>query len=382
MVILLLANDTELNPGPRPVKYPCLVCSKPAKWGQSCLQCDSCDGWYHTECMDMPVQLYEHYANSNIAWICSSCGQSNVSPPAFNTLTGLPLSNSFSFLDTTVAHDQPHAAFEDSLQEDRASNSSFEEPNPPNHQSNAGKRRSHNPHNLKCIVVNCDGLYNKVPDLQVLIDKHKPDVIIGTESHLKSTILTPEITPPGFSTFRRDREESNKGGVFIMVKENLIATECNVISTEAEQLWIELHIQGHRPLVIGSFYRPPKSPATNLQELSSTLPDIKAKFKNAVIILAGDFNLADVDWENWCVKPYPIEGPKCSALLDICNDNFLDQMVTKPTRISGATKNILDLVLTTHPGFISNCSVSAGISDHEVADFCVNLKPRFNKKVP
>ena len=52
MVLLLLAGDTELNPGPRPVKYPCLVCQKPAKWGQDCLQCDQFYGWYHIDCMD------------------------------------------------------------------------------------------------------------------------------------------------------------------------------------------------------------------------------------------------------------------------------------------------------------------------------------------
>ncbi len=55
VILLLLAGDTEVNPGPRPIKYPCLVCKKPAKWGQNCLQCEECEGWFHTECMSMPL---------------------------------------------------------------------------------------------------------------------------------------------------------------------------------------------------------------------------------------------------------------------------------------------------------------------------------------
>ena len=51
VTLILLAGDTELNPGPRPIKFPCLVCQKAAKWGQDCLQCDQCSGWFHIECI-------------------------------------------------------------------------------------------------------------------------------------------------------------------------------------------------------------------------------------------------------------------------------------------------------------------------------------------
>ena len=83
------------------------------------------------------------------------------------------------------------------------------------------------------------------------------------------------------------------------------------------------------------------------------------------------------------VKPYANESSKCALLLDICNDNLLDQMNNEPTRISGATKNILDLVLTSHSNFIENCRVSGGlISDHLMVCFSLNFKPKFCKKQP
>ena len=106
IVLLILAGDTELNPGPRPIKYPCLICKKAAKWGQNCLQCDQCSGWYHIDCMQMPTYLYEANANSSMSWLCCECGLPNISPSVFHTLSGISTSNSFSSLsDTTSSHD-------------------------------------------------------------------------------------------------------------------------------------------------------------------------------------------------------------------------------------------------------------------------------------
>ena len=66
----------------------------------------------------------------------------------------------------------------------------------------------------------------------------------------------------------------------------------------------------------------------------------------------------------------------------MCNEYFLDQTVKKPTRISGATRNILDLVLTSHTNFVENCDVIDGLSDHLMVSFTVNFKPRMSKKQP
>jgi len=43
------------------------------------------------------------------------------------------------------------------------------------------------------------------------------DILVGTESHLDDTILSSEMLPNNFCTYRKDRN-SNGGGVFISVK--------------------------------------------------------------------------------------------------------------------------------------------------------------------
>ncbi|XP_072048592.1 uncharacterized protein [Amphiura filiformis] len=317
----------------------------------------------------MPVEMYEIHAHSSISWICCKCGLPNLSPSVFHSLSGVPLANSFSSLDDSAELSQP-----EEIGSPLATSS-------PTLNSKQKKGKGVIKHRkLKALVINCDGLYEKMPQLESLIDMHRPDVIFGTESHLNSSIFTAEITPPDFTTLRRDRTHARKGGVFIMINDDLIASECN-ISSDAEILGAEIHIQGHQPLIIGSFYRPPRSPSANLDQLSITLSEIQSKFKNAIVILAGDFNLADIDWSEREVKKYAIEPSKCGLLLNICHEFFLDQKVTEPTRISGATKNILDLVLTSHPNFVDSCKAVAGLSDHEAVSFTINTKPRINKKV-
>ena len=147
-------------------------------------------------------------------------------------------------------------------------------------------------------------------------------------------------------------------------------------------LWIHICIRGHKPLLIGSFHRPPKTDILNLHQLNDSLDRIKQKYKTAVIVLGGDLNLPDIDWPSSSVKPGACDSAKCSLLLKICNDHDLEQQVRSPTRISGPTRNILDVTLTSHPSLITHCSVKAGISDHEAVSLGMNLEAKINKKKP
>ena len=165
-MLLLLARDTEVNPGPR-IKYPCLVCEKPTNWGQHCLQCDECDGWFHTNCMGMPLDTYQSYTQSNVTWFCSYCGQpNNINLPSIFDISLNLLSNSFSQLEDTLPSDEELGA------------SSPTETNKPSRRVPPVQRN----HKLKAIVVNCDGLYNKIPLLETIIQEWKPDMIVGSRN--------------------------------------------------------------------------------------------------------------------------------------------------------------------------------------------------------
>ena len=63
------------------------------------------------------------------------------------------------------------------------------------------------------------------------------------------------------------------------------------------------------------------------------------------VLLSGDFNLPDIDWEEGSVKSNPQYTAAINwKMIDIVNDFNLTQMVTEPTRQG----NILDLLFTSH----------------------------------
>ena len=84
-----------------------------------------------------------------------------------------------------------------------------------------------------------------------MINDHNPDFIAGTESWLwlSPNIYSSEIFPPTFTTFRRDRDDSN-GGVFIACKSTFICEEIT-LSTSSEIVACRIHLKNHCYFNIG-----------------------------------------------------------------------------------------------------------------------------------
>ena len=71
-----------------------------------------------------------------------------------------------------------------------------------------------------------------------LIDSSDPDVIIGSETWLRKDIFNSEIFPPGYTTYRKDREDGY-GGVLIAVKDNFISEKLDVPS-DTDSVYIRI----------------------------------------------------------------------------------------------------------------------------------------------
>ena len=121
--------------------------------------------------------------------------------------------------------------------------------------------------------------------------------------------------------------------------------------------------------MFGVFYRPPASDTRCLEILQRNL---KQQTPQAEIILVGDFNLKDVDWNSRLMLNNSVDYEFFS---DILFDNFLTQMVLQLTR----GNNILDLVLTNNSDVICDAEVGEPISDHNIITFNVNVHPYHRK---
>jgi endonuclease/exonuclease/phosphatase family metal-dependent hydrolase len=121
-------------------------------------------------------------------------------------------------------------------------------------------------------------------------------------------------------------------------------------------------------------YRSPSNRTSEYNDKLCTLISEATSKGYSHILIMGDFNYPDIDWENWNTKGYNTNSHEYNFVESI-QDNFLHQHTRKPTRWRGTdTPHILDLIITNEETMISNLEhVSLlGKSDHCVLNFDFN----------
>ena len=339
---LLLAQSyaPEPNPGPRPVKFHCVICERAVRSNTRGVCCDSCDRWYQQECMGMPEGVYNGL--KSVSWECFHCGVPNFDTCRFTN----PVATSSPSKVTPGQTDVP----------------------------------------LRTLVINCQSIKTpgKPAQLQNLIQSTRADIIIGTESWLSPEIKSAEVFPPNFRIYRRDRPKGQGGGVFVLVSSLYESEEPEELKVDqvCELVWAKVKVHGSKDLYVGSFYRPPDNHDPEyLMRLQSYITRIPIH-NDVHLWLGGDFNLADIDWGNECVKPYPAHGAQCQQLLNIAKDSFLEQVVTEPTRVTETSSNILDLFFTNNETLVNQVHIVLGIADHEPVFLESSLRPIKAKAAP
>ena len=136
-------------------------------------------------------------------------------------------------------------------------------------------------------------------------------------------------------------------------------------------------------LILGGYYRSnnPRFNAVEQQtDFENSLQNLKsATQQNDTIILGGDFNLKDINWDTETVLPGSFERTASQMLVTSLNDHHLQQMQREPTRES----SVLDLFITNKPSLVKNFCNIPNISDHEGAILAdTNIRPSFIKKKP
>lgn len=163
-----------------------------------------------------------------------------------------------------------------------------------------------------------------------------------------------------YTLHRCDRLTKRGGGVLIAIRNHISASQVNVPGN-LEMVWLQLHSQCS-DILIGVCYRAPDHHASFISELHDSLSSIFNTLKpNASVILFGDFNFPNIDW-NSLSSGHQFDN----EFIDLALTFNLSQMITKPTRVSHHSSNILDLCLTTDPSHVNNITHLPAISDHNV----------------
>ena len=101
----------------------------------------------------------------------------------------------------------------------------------------------------------------------------------------------------------------------------------------------------------------------DLEQLEQSL-NLLNNSKPKQLILCGDFNCPDIQWETLTVPSDPKVQDKNvqQKLINLMSENNLTQVHDQPTR----NGKLLDLVFTTNPSLIKSSVSIPGISDHDI----------------
>ena len=94
------------------------------------------------------------------------------------------------------------------------------------------------------------------------------------------------------------------------------------------------------------------------------------------IILAGDFNCPDINWERMSVNKDAADREVQQALLDLTIEHGLSQVHDQQTR----DNNLLELVFTNNPSIVKTSSSVPGISDHAMVVTDIDIIPQHVKQ--
>lgn len=211
-----------------------------------------------------------------------------------------------------------------------------------------------------------------------IADSH-PSIMLITEVIPKAQLQPIEparLTIPGYKLYANfnplDPELGRSGirGVCIYVTDALQCCEVTFPDSNfSEHLWVKIKLHGGDSLVLGCIYRSPSSGEESIHQFRQLLQLVMASCPSH-LLLTGDFNLGDIDWQNHLSLAPPSH---CShSFLEVIDDHFLHQHVNFPTRFrQGNTPGILDLIFTNEEGMVQNLHSTPGLgkSDHIILKF-------------
>jgi hypothetical protein len=234
--------------------------------------------------------------------------------------------------------------------------------------------------NINFLQLNCRSVRNKVGHFHSIIEFSEADFVFGTESWLDASVLSSEIFPPTFQVYRKDRLNQVGGGVFLAAKSIFTSSPEPKYEGDFEGVCCSIILHSGKKLYLFCVYRPPDGTEDYLNGFYSSVGLLFRDHPNAELVICGDFNLPDINWETFSISGNSASKILSQNFLEFLMSHSLDQVVTDITRVKTVGGNILDLVITNIPHKFSSLEVVDGISDHKAVQFSAAFHPQVIKQ--
>lgn len=227
------------------------------------------------------------------------------------------------------------------------------------------------------MYCNSRSVHNKIEEMINRVTVESPDVVAITETW-GDGLRIPGYGEPFVDT-RELRSNRRGGGVALFVKKGIPACGKFDMNNHIESCWCEIKFHTGFMVSVGVIYRSTNANIFNISNVDDMILKDVAKIDllpNCAVVV-GDFNARYVNWTTMDSSGAPNSFD--TRLLEVCQDNFLVQHVSNPTRFDadGICGNVLDLIFTRNVDaqLISNVvhTDPIGLSDHEVLLFDLSV---------
>ena len=229
---------------------------------------------------------------------------------------------------------------------------------------------------------------NKTNELQVAAELYNAKILFATESHLHPKINDAEIKINNFKIFRKDRDTGKKfGGSCVFVHNSLDAQLLdNFVAPDSVGINVKLNNISFNVLCV---YRSQNLDHDGQKTLLQEIAKFKSNLDHQVMVL-GDFNLPDVNWESLtvdcsqdsCNKVYNIQREYLYSFANMGLSPCLPNNTITRRRVvdNKLQESQLDQVLISCPECVLDIKTvsSLGKSDH--LGIVANLKTSNNIK--
>ncbi|MPC44730.1 hypothetical protein E2C01_038409 [Portunus trituberculatus] len=155
---------------------------------------------------------------------------------------------------------------------------------------------------LKGMYSNVDGLYSKRPEIMDLLKEKQPMVFCMVETKVKRDINLELFGWESYNIWKKDRMVKSGGGVCLLVHNGLRANVVETGTELAEVLVVKVVTEENEKITAITAYVPPFTGAwtrASHEDMQyETLQTLEKLTRGSNrILLCGDFNCKEVDWE-------------------------------------------------------------------------------------
>ena len=226
------------------------------------------------------------------------------------------------------------------------------------------------PYDLKIGHLNTVSIPKHFDELKQIVNKFQ--IFAASETNIRPNTPESLYNFEGFNYYGSNRKKGTLGvGLFIhdTIESKRIRT--NYKESQPEMVFVECKFR-KTVLLVGVIYKSPGVSYKSYGDITESIAGITTKYDR--VILLGDYNI------NF-LRP---DTPETKFFKTNILEQFgLEQVITKPTRISKNSRSLIDLIVVNNPGMVKHNDVVEfpGLSDNALVYITYSIKrPKFKPK--